>query len=91
MFDDQVIKGKIRLFILNNFIFDERANLLGDDDSFLDEGIIDSTGVLELLAFVEETFGMEVADEDVLPENFDTLNNLANYVSSRTLSLPLTL
>ncbi|RLC79677.1 MAG: acyl carrier protein, partial [Chloroflexi bacterium] len=51
---------------------------------FLEEGIVDSTGVLELVMFVEETFGVTVEDEEILPENFDSVTQLARYVRVKT-------
>ncbi|MBI4320273.1 MAG: acyl carrier protein [Chloroflexi bacterium] len=79
MITHQAIKKQVRTFVFDNFIFDEETTL-GDDDSFLENRIIDSTGVLELIMFVEETFGIEVADEEVIPENLDSLERLAEYV-----------
>ena len=76
-------KPKIRQFMLENFVIGLEEEELNDDDSFLDQGIIDSTGVLELVAFLEETYGFEVADEEVLPENFDSINNLVAYIGRK--------
>jgi acyl carrier protein len=76
------LRDKIRKFIIENFLF-RSGDGLGDDDSFLDKGIIDSTGVLELVAFVEEQFGIKVADEELVPENLDSVNNLANFVDNK--------
>jgi len=76
-------KLKIRQFILDNFVVGLDEGELHDDDSFLEQGIIDSTGVLELVAFLEETYGFEVADEEVLPENFDSINNLIAYIGRK--------
>ena len=74
----------IREFIADNFMMGEESGDLNGDDSLLDKGIIDSTGVLELVAFVEETFSFEVEDSDVVPENFDTINCLASYVQRKS-------
>lgn len=76
------MRDKIRKFIIENFLFGS-GNNLGDDDSFLDKGIIDSTGVLELVAFVEEQFGIKVADEELIPENLDSVNNLVTFVDNK--------
>ena len=78
------VEARIQRFILENFLFSDNGDLLKDDASFLEEGIVDSTGVLELVMFVEETFGFEVDDEDILPENFDSVSGLADYVRVRT-------
>lgn len=77
------IKSQIRRYILENFLFTDDETRLQDDVSFLEEGIVDSTGVLELVMFVEETFGIEVADEEILPENFDSVERLTRYVEEK--------
>ena len=69
----------IRNYILDNFLFATDNGQLQDDTSFLEEGIVDSTGVLELVMFVEETFGFTVEDEEIVPENFDSIQQLARY------------
>ena len=74
------IKEKIKNFIIENFLFGE-DNDLNDDTSFLEEGIIDSTGVLELIEYLEEEFELEIDDEDMIPENLDSLNNLEQFIS----------
>ena len=73
------IETSIRDFILENFLFTTDNGQLQDDDSFLEEGIVDSTGVLELVMFVEETFTITVEDEEIVPENFDSVQQLARY------------
>lgn len=73
----------IRSFIIQNYLFDDADASLPDDASLLNQGIIDSTGVLDLILFAEETFGIEVADEDVTPENFDSISRVAAYVQSK--------
>jgi len=75
---------QIRSFILENFLYTDDEAKLKNTDSFLVEGIVDSTGILELLMFVEETFGVTVEDEEVLPENFDSVAQLACYVGKKT-------
>jgi acyl carrier protein len=74
------IEALIRGYILENFLFTDDNGRLQDDTSFLEEGIVDSTGVLELVMFVEETFGISVEDEEIVPENFDSVGRLARYV-----------
>ena len=74
------IETLIRNYILENFLFTDDNGRLQNDVSFLEEGIVDSTGVLELVMFVEENFGTTVEDEDIVPENFDSVERLASYV-----------
>jgi len=57
-----------------------------NNDSFLEKGIIDSTGILELVSFVQQTFGITVHDEELLPENFDSVNKIVSYVSKKSYS-----
>lgn len=73
-------KEKIKNFIIENFLFGEDTDLK-DDTSFLEEGIIDSTGVLELIEFLEEEFEITIDDEDMIPENLDSLNNLEVFIN----------
>jgi acyl carrier protein len=76
------IKNKVRDFIVENFLFGD-AEGLGDDTSFLDEGIIDSTGVLELVSFIEKAFSIQVEDDEMVPQNLDSLNCAAVYIQSK--------
>ncbi len=72
----------IRTFIFENFLFDADDGLQ-NDDSFLDKGIIDSTGVLELVEWLEDEFGVPVEDEELVPENLDSVNQLAAFVARK--------
>ena len=72
-------RRQVRDFLVSNFYIAE-ANLLEADTSLLDQGIIDSTGVLEVIGFIEETFGITVEDDELLPENLDSIQGIAQYV-----------
>ena len=72
-------RKQVRDFLVLNFYIAE-ANLLEVDTSLLDQGIIDSTGVLEVIGFIEETFGITVEDSELLPENLDSIERIAQYV-----------
>jgi len=76
------IRKKIREFIKNNFLLGNDSKLQ-EDDSFLEKGIIDSTGVLELVSFLEETFSFRVEDEELIPDNLDSLNKVTAYVTRK--------
>ena len=76
------LKGQIRSFIIDNFLFGDDAGL-DDQISFLESGIVDSMGILEIVNFISEEFQVTVADEDLLPENLDSIDNIANYLSTR--------
>ena len=75
-------RDKIRAFILENFLFGNDQGF-NDDTSFLDEGIIDSTGILELVSFLEEEFSISVEDEEILPENLDSIKNVVAYLGRK--------
>lgn len=77
------IACEIRDFVVANFLFNQDANRLTADQSFLESGIIDSTGVLELVGFLEERFGIAVGDRELLPENLDSVQNAARFVSRK--------
>ncbi len=79
--------SKIRQFIVENFLFGD-GQVLKDDTSFMQEGIIDSTGILELVFFLEETFGVSVEDDELVPENFDSLTRIVKYLEAKTESAP---
>jgi acyl carrier protein len=74
---------KLKEFFKENFMVDLNADLSGDK-SFLENGIIDSTGVLELVTFIEENFGIKVEDDEIIPENLDSLNNLDHFITEKT-------
>ena len=76
-------KDKIREFIITNFLFGAKDAKLGDDDSFLETGVIDSTGMLELVSFVETEFGIEVGDMELIPDNLDSIKRLAAFVERK--------
>jgi len=76
------IKNKIRTFIVENFLFGKDDGL-NDETSFLDEGIIDSTGILELVSFMEEEFHIKVEDEELIPENLDSIKNVVAYLEKK--------
>ncbi|HHS96309.1 MAG TPA: acyl carrier protein [Chloroflexi bacterium] len=83
------VEALIRRYILENFLFTDDESVLQDDTSFLEAGVVDSTGVLELVMFVEETFGITVEDEEILPENFDSVSQLAAYVRRKGGEVPI--
>jgi acyl carrier protein len=73
---------QIREFLTSNFIFDPTVQL-GLEDSFMENGVVDSTGVLEVIMWVESNFNLHVEDSEVLPENFDSIGSLMRYVESK--------
>ncbi len=82
------IKEKIKKFIVDNILFGEESGL-GYDSSFLEGGIIDSTGILELVAFLEEEFSVVIEDRELIPENLDSINKIASFLEGKLLLLPI--
>ena len=76
------IKDRVRQFVTSTFYLPDPAQVT-DTVSFLDTGIVDSTGVLEIIAFIQSEFGVEVADDEILPENLDGVNRIADYVQRK--------
>lgn len=76
------IKIKVRGFVVDNFLFGN-ANGLADDTSFLEAGILDSTGVMEVVAFLEQQFGVRVEDDELMPENLDSIASIGAFVSRK--------
>jgi acyl carrier protein len=76
------IKEQVRTFVTSNFYVAD-PSVLEDNASLLDKGIIDSTGVLEVIFFIEETFGIAVEDSEMLPENLDSIERISNFVARK--------
>lgn len=80
--EEKMVKTKIRNYVIDNFLFGSE-NGLEDQTSFLDEGIIDSTGVLELVSFLEDKFSIHILDHELIPENLDSIENISNYLKRK--------
>ena len=78
------VKETMKNFIEKRFLMGGGFENIGDDDSFLESGIIDSTGVLELVSFTEETFGIYIEDEELTPDNLDSLNRITRFIREKT-------
>lgn len=78
------VEDKVRNYILENYLFTEDQSELNSEDSFLEKGIIDSTGILEIIFFLEEDFGMSIDDDEMIPENLDSVNNIVKYINSKS-------
>lgn len=76
-------KDKIREFVINNFLLGVDNQVLSDDTSFLEQGIIDSTGILELVSFVQEAFDIRIEDMELMPDNLDSLNKLEAFIAKK--------
>ena len=76
-------KAALRQFLEQNFVLGVGGRTLGDGDSFLDHHVLDSTGFLELVAYLEETFGIRVDDDEMVPENLDSIANVAGFIARK--------
>jgi len=74
---------EIREFVVGNFLFGQDAESLTDDESFLDSGIIDSTGVLELVSFLESHYNITIADDEVVPDNLDSVSKVSSFLQRK--------
>ncbi len=81
------VEELLREYVAKNLLFSNNGYPYSDTASFLEEGIVDSMGIMELVMFVEETFEMSVEDDELIPDNFDSITNLATYVRRKTRAL----
>jgi acyl carrier protein len=77
------IKQQVRRFILTNYLFTEDEKKLSDSGSLMQSGTMDSTGILEMIMFLEETFAIKVADEEMIPANLDSVQNVVGFVERK--------
>ena len=77
------IEQQVRSFILENFLFTTDTSALGVNDSFLAKGIIDSTGMMEVIYFLEDRFAMRIDDAEMIPENLDSVSNIVRFVERK--------
>lgn len=77
------LEKKIKGYILENYLFTDDESQLASEDSLLERGIIDSTGILEVIMFLEDEFGVKVDDDEMVPENLDSVANLVAFVQRK--------
>ena len=77
------VTADVRAYVVDRFLFGQGAETLSDDASFLESGIVDSTGVLEIVMFLEQRFGIKVKDEELVPDNLDSIRNIAAFVGRK--------
>lgn len=78
------IKDAVKAFVIENFLFGDTSYELSDTDSLIDNDIIDSTGILELVAFIEDRCGITMADAEIVPANLDSLERITAFIASKT-------
>jgi acyl carrier protein len=79
----ETVESQVRAYVVDHFLFGQGGEKLGSEDSFLEKGLIDSTGVLEVVMFLEERFGIKVQDEELVPENLDSVGRIARFVERK--------
>jgi acyl carrier protein len=80
---DTQIRAELTEFIVMNYLFGDVTRVPRDDDALVEEGIIDSTGILELIEFLESNFGIEVSEAETIPQNLGSIASLTNFVMSK--------
>ncbi|MBN9443585.1 acyl carrier protein [Bosea sp. (in: a-proteobacteria)] len=81
------IQEAVEAFIIENFLFGDATQAIAGMDSLIENGIVDSTGVLELVAFIEDRYGIAVADADIVPANLDSVARITAFIASRSAAL----
>ena len=77
------LQRRIRDYVTTELLYDRDASTLGDEDSLLGPGLLDSVGILRLVAWLEEEFGIRIPDEDVVPDHVESVRRLADLVRRR--------
>jgi len=77
------IEEKVKNFISENILFSDIGYPFNEDDSFLEKGVVDSMNVMEIVAFVEDTFGVNISDSDIVPSNFDSISNITKFIEKK--------
>ncbi len=80
------LAAEVKAFVIENFLFGDDSQPLAETDSLIEKGIVDSTGVLELVAFLEDRFRIMVADADIVPANLDSLARIAAFIRAKAPS-----
>ena len=80
---DTQIRAELTEFIATNYLFGDTASVPREDESLVERGIIDSTGILELIQFIESRFEVEVSESETVPENLGSISNLAEFIMSK--------
>jgi acyl carrier protein len=82
------IRDRVTEFVVSSYLFGDHSRSPGGDESLVETGIVDSTGVLEMIEFLESEFGIEVSEEETVPENLDSINRLCRYVEKKQSDSP---
>jgi acyl carrier protein len=77
------IEKTLRQYVLNNYLFTDDESALVNGDSFLERGIIDSTGILEMISYINKEYKIVISDDEMIPENLDSINNLVAFITRK--------
>ena len=77
------MRKELRDYIVENFLFGDAGTEFSNEDSFMEKSILDSTGILDMITFIEETYNIKIDDDEIIPENLDSIDNIVNFVSSK--------
>ena len=77
------MRNEVREFFVENFLFGDETNMIADDVSFMESGTIDSTGILEIIEFLEDKYSILIEDSELTPENLDSLNAIVGFVNRK--------
>jgi len=80
------IEERVKNFISENILFSDNGYPYNENDSFLEKGVVDSMNVMEIVAFVEDTFGVNISDSDIVPSNFDSISNITKFIEIKQKS-----
>jgi acyl carrier protein len=78
-----LVRDKVRDFILQNYLFTTDPGALGLDDSLLERGVVDSSGMMEIIFFIEEQLGVKMREDEMVPDNLDSVNKITRFVQAR--------
>lgn len=79
----ETVQNQVRSFVVDNFLFGDQGGLSGDDQSLIENDVINSTGVLELVSFIEERFGIAMSDAEIVPANLDSVSRIAAFIERK--------
>ena len=77
------VRANLRTFILENYLFTDDQAALADTDSFLDGGILDSMGILELIDHLDDSYSIKVEGDELVPDNLDSIDNLIKFIATK--------
>lgn len=80
------LRSRVSGFVVENYLFGDERKRIGDEDSFIRTGVIDSTGILELIEFLEEAFGVSISSEETVPQNLDGVNKVVHFIMAKRAS-----